>query len=327
MDVTFVNETKFLKRIENLKLEGDDVISAGRFYDIIDDALRGSHTMTFSPLPRIEDLSAGDTIKNHILSKFPQRSHIYSDAKDYIYHIGLVIGGYLNGPKKDEIFAETRCPKTRLAVDILGSTKDGFEILDAAFREIFPKLGADVDLTIYVTNLSIFQGDTLMNYIRRVQRAEEITTIGGTNLAPNQLFERCSLLLNSCQEITPWMVTINHEWNQHRLDHFGKVFKKKVAEYLMNRFRAAKANLEVTLVSRLAKARRPAGKPRMGRSNLRSSRRQSEFYSDNDADKNEQLVNSPRKAVSFKPTVRRIDATDRYTCESERDNIPDLGSH
>ena len=49
------------------------------------------------------------------------------------------------------------------------------------------------------------------------------------------------------------MVTINHEWNQHRMDHFGKVFQEIVAEYLMNKFRAAKANLEITLVSRLAK--------------------------------------------------------------------------
>ena len=227
MDVTYFNHTKFNKQIETLKLEGDDVISMARFYNILDDTLRASHSLSYSPMPNLEDLSAGDKIHEYIIKQFPEKSHIYSDAKIYVQQMGLVIRAYLNGPKKHQILNDTICPKSRLAVDILGSTKNGFKILDAALREIFPKMGADVDLTVYVTNLNIYQNETLRNFMRKVQKAEEITNKGGANLANNQLFERCSLLLNSCQDIIPWLVNINTEWDQHRKEHFGEVFQEK----------------------------------------------------------------------------------------------------
>ena len=116
------------------------------------------------------------------------------------------------------------------------------------------------------------------------------------------------------------MMNINNDWNKHQTNHFGKVFQERVAEYLMVQLRAAKANFETRLVSNIAKARRPSESFRKNRSN----RRRSELYSDNDADKNEQLIYKPKKVVKFKPTVSKITTNYQYTRDSEGEEYPDL---
>ena len=160
--------------------------------------------------------------------------------------------------------------------------------------------------------------------MRRVQKAEEVTTKGGATLAVNQLFERCNLLLNSCPDVIPWTMNINNMWNQHQTKQFGKVFQEKVAEYLMMQLRAAKANFETRLVSKIAKTKSPSKSFRKNRTNHKSNRRRSELYSDNDADKNKQLVNKPKKVVKFKPTVSKITTNHQHTYDSEKEEYPDL---
>ena len=61
MDIKLFNQQKFNKQIENLCLLGDDVISVGNFYETIDDTFKASHNLAFSVLPKIQDLSQGDT--------------------------------------------------------------------------------------------------------------------------------------------------------------------------------------------------------------------------------------------------------------------------
>ena len=58
---------------------------------------------------------------------------------------------------------------------------------------------------------------------------------------------------------------------------------------------------------------------------MRTSRRYSETYSDNDAEKNEQLMSKPRREVSFKPKVNRITSRDGHLYDSSGNQIPDLG--
>ena len=52
MDAIYFSKGKLTKTLESLQLTSDDILDVVMFFKAIDDAIKTSHTMGYSPLPR-----------------------------------------------------------------------------------------------------------------------------------------------------------------------------------------------------------------------------------------------------------------------------------
>ena len=58
MDSTYFSKSKLTKTLENLQLASDSILDVVKLYKTIHDTIKSSHTLAYSPLPHVNELTA-----------------------------------------------------------------------------------------------------------------------------------------------------------------------------------------------------------------------------------------------------------------------------
>ena len=146
-----------------------------------------------------------------------------------------------------------------MAINIV-SNDSACPILDSLTKAVHHRCGAKTNLNKLVGRLSIYgplssnnySGDTLMDFIGRVNTCEKTIMYGGAELGTNQFFEKVLNLLNKCPQTHQYVLQINREYSKHRKHNFGKVFQAKVIEYFTNHLKGADADFSMLLQNQCA---------------------------------------------------------------------------
>ena len=155
MDPTYFSRSKLTKTLENLQLVSDSILDVVKLYKTIHDAIKSSHTLAYSPLPHVNELTATIGILKLMLSRFDSRSYLYNKGQQFPAILGDALGGILKGPNIDKIFPRAKCPRSRMAINIV-SDDSAWAILDSLTRAILPRCGAKTRLIRMVENLYIY---------------------------------------------------------------------------------------------------------------------------------------------------------------------------
>ena len=109
MDTTYFSKSKLTKSLENLQLTSDDILDVVKLFKAIDDGIKTSHTLAYSPLPQVNELTATMGIQELMLSRFDSRSYLYNEGQQFLGILGDALGGILKGINIDKIFSCTKC--------------------------------------------------------------------------------------------------------------------------------------------------------------------------------------------------------------------------
>ena len=104
MDAIYFSKGKLTKILESLQLTSDDILDVVMFFKAIDDAIKTSHTMGYSPLPQVNELTATMGILELMLSRFDSRSYLYNKGQQFLGILGDALRGILKEINIDKIF-------------------------------------------------------------------------------------------------------------------------------------------------------------------------------------------------------------------------------
>ena len=76
MDSTYFSKSKLTKALENLQLASDNILDIVKLFKTIDDGCKTSHTLSYSPIPQVNELSATMGILEFMLDRFDSRSYL-----------------------------------------------------------------------------------------------------------------------------------------------------------------------------------------------------------------------------------------------------------
>ena len=119
-----------------------------------------------------------------MLSRFDSKSYLHTEEQLFLGILGDTLGGILKGINIDKIFPRLKCPKSRMAINLIREDS-AWPILDGLTRAILPRCGAKTNLIRLVEKLSNYgpsrnyNGDTLMDFIERANICEETIEYGG----------------------------------------------------------------------------------------------------------------------------------------------------
>ena len=211
-----------------------------------------AHILSYSPIPSVNKLSATQGIKEIMLDRFDSKSYLYTEGQLFLGILGDSLGGILKGTNRDKIFPRIKCPKSRMAVNLIREDS-AWSILDGLTRTILPRCGAKTNLIKLVEKLSIYgparnyKGDTLLDFIERANTCEETIEYGGAELGTNQFFEKVLDILNGCPQTQQYMLKINGKYSKHRKHNFGTVFQTKVVQYFTDQLKRVDADFDMPL--------------------------------------------------------------------------------
>ena len=324
MNVNLFNTAKFNKYAENLELKGDSILKVINFIENIDSGLKMASSLSYSPMPHISQLSPTTGFREAILEKFPSRSYVFAEAMEYTDTLGTVLGALFKGPKRDDIFNRIKCPRANLAIELC-SSRDGWKLLTAIAKVTLPRCGAKINLSAKIQNLSLYEGDTLQDFIRRANNLEESIIRGGVPMTNNNFLQRVLTLLTSCPILAPITTRINRKYSKHRRIHQNDVFKEHVVQYLVEELTDMDIKFSTTLESPLAQNRprrnhssrtrtRPSDADPTDNQRLEHGRTKSVRWTrpvDTDPEQHERLENDHQEIKKFDtPNVNRVDTTD-----------------
>ena len=146
--------------------------------------------------------------------------------------VGNVLGALLKGPRRDEIFNRLRCPRASLAMELC-SSRDDWKLLTAIVKVTLPKCGAKINLSAKIQALSLYDGDTLQDFIRQANALEDSIISGGEPITNNDFFNRVMDLLTSCPSLAPITARVNRKISKHQKIHQNNIFKEQVIQYFV----------------------------------------------------------------------------------------------
>ena len=165
MNVNLFNTAKFNKYAENLELKGDSILKVVNFIENIDSGLKMASSLSYSPMPHISKLSTTTGFREAILQQFPSRSYVFAEAMEYTDTVGNVLGALFKGPRRDDIFNRTKCPRSNLAIELC-SSRDGRKLLTPIAKVTLPRCEAKINLSAKIQALSLYEEDTRQDIIR-----------------------------------------------------------------------------------------------------------------------------------------------------------------
>jgi hypothetical protein len=134
--------------------------------------------------------------------------HFVEVGSQAIYH-------FFKGPELNTLINGRFCPQTRMATDTCNEVC-GLAILDSILSWTIPKLGANVDVSSNIEQLSIKPSESLASFMLRCSTCDKAIRDAGVIISPNQMIKKMFKILNNCPQVVPYIATTTKEFQQHQ---------------------------------------------------------------------------------------------------------------